>query len=143
MEGTFLADNQFGSDVVFASTGKQGDAQKDLPLAGARAMVIREYPVENLGLDDSQFKRLAWASKRTQTRPRTGAVSRFSSSPPRAPQTPAAQLFLRFRFQEAGPNLDGAHSKAFVCGVMRHAAIFLRPETEGQVQIESAAMERS
>ena len=60
-----------------------------------------------------------------------------------ARQTPAAQLFLRFRFQEAGPNLDGAHSKAFVCGVMRHAAIFLRPETEGQVQIESAAMERS
>ena len=56
--GKFLADNQFGFAVVVASTGKEGDAQKDLTLTEARAMVIREYLVENFGFDDSQLKTL-------------------------------------------------------------------------------------
>jgi phospholipid/cholesterol/gamma-HCH transport system substrate-binding protein len=56
--GEFLANNQFGFAVVVASTGMQGDTQKDLVLTQARAMVVREYLVENFGFDDSQLKTL-------------------------------------------------------------------------------------
>jgi hypothetical protein len=56
--GQFLAENQFGLAVVVASTGMEGDAQKDKTLTEARAMVIREYLVENFGFDDSQLKTL-------------------------------------------------------------------------------------
>lgn len=53
--GEFLAGNQFGVAVVVASTSK-GDSQKSLVLTQARAMVVREYLVENFGFDDSQLK---------------------------------------------------------------------------------------
>ncbi|MGA2167558.1 MAG: MlaD family protein [Terracidiphilus sp.] len=56
--GEFLTQNQFGFAVVVASTGMEGDAQKDLVLTEARAMVVREYLVENFGFDDSQLKTL-------------------------------------------------------------------------------------
>jgi phospholipid/cholesterol/gamma-HCH transport system substrate-binding protein len=54
--GDFLAQTQFGVAVVVVSSGMDGDAQKDLMLTEARAMVIREYLVENFGFDDSQLK---------------------------------------------------------------------------------------
>jgi phospholipid/cholesterol/gamma-HCH transport system substrate-binding protein len=56
--GQFLEQNQFGVAVVVASTGMEGDTQKDLVLTEARAMVIRQYLVENFGFDDSQLKTL-------------------------------------------------------------------------------------
>jgi phospholipid/cholesterol/gamma-HCH transport system substrate-binding protein len=56
--GDFLAQNQFGFAVVVVSTGMEGDTQRDLLLTQARAMVIREYLVENFGFDDSQLKTL-------------------------------------------------------------------------------------
>jgi phospholipid/cholesterol/gamma-HCH transport system substrate-binding protein len=56
--GDFLAANPFGVAVVEVSTGMDGDTQKDLVLTQARAMVIREYLVENFGFDDSQLKTL-------------------------------------------------------------------------------------
>jgi phospholipid/cholesterol/gamma-HCH transport system substrate-binding protein len=56
--GEFLAKNQFGFAVVVVSTGMEGDTQKDLVLTEARAMVVREYLVENFGFDDSQLKTL-------------------------------------------------------------------------------------
>jgi len=56
--GEFLANNQFGFAVVVASAGMEGDTQKDLVLTEARAMVVREYLVENFGFDDSQLKTL-------------------------------------------------------------------------------------
>ena len=56
--GQFLANNQFGFAVVVASTGMEGDTQKDLVLTQARAMVVREYLVENFGFDDGQLKTL-------------------------------------------------------------------------------------
>ncbi|MGA3343324.1 MAG: MlaD family protein [Terracidiphilus sp.] len=56
--GEFLAQNQFGFAVVVVSTGMEGDAQKDLVLTEARAMVVRDYLVENFGFDDSQLKTL-------------------------------------------------------------------------------------
>jgi phospholipid/cholesterol/gamma-HCH transport system substrate-binding protein len=56
--GEFLANNPFAFAVVAVSAGMEGDTQKDLVLTEARAMVIREYLVENFGFDDSQLKTL-------------------------------------------------------------------------------------
>jgi hypothetical protein len=56
--GNYLAQNQFGFAVVVVSNGMEGDTQKDLVLTEARAMVVREYLVENFGFDDSQLKTL-------------------------------------------------------------------------------------
>ena len=64
--GEFLANNQFGFAVVTASAGMEGDTQKDLVLTEARAMVVREYLVENFGFDDSQLKTLGMG-KQTDT----------------------------------------------------------------------------
>jgi hypothetical protein len=56
--GQYLAENQFGFAVVVVSTGMEGDTQKDQVLTEARAMVVREYLVENYGFNDSQLKTL-------------------------------------------------------------------------------------
>ena len=56
--GDFLAQNQFGFAVVAVSTGMEGDAQKEMALTEARAMVVRDYLVQNFGFDDSQLKTL-------------------------------------------------------------------------------------
>jgi hypothetical protein len=56
--GEFLANTQFGFAVVVVSAGKEGDAQKEMLLTGARAMVVREYLVENFGFDDILLKTL-------------------------------------------------------------------------------------
>ncbi len=57
--GEYLADNDFGYAVVVVSAGPEGDTKKDLLLTQARAMIVREYLVENFGFDDSQLKTLA------------------------------------------------------------------------------------
>jgi phospholipid/cholesterol/gamma-HCH transport system substrate-binding protein len=56
--GQFLADTEFGVAVVVVSTSMVGDAQKDLVLTQARAMVVRDYLVGNFSFDDSQLKTL-------------------------------------------------------------------------------------
>jgi phospholipid/cholesterol/gamma-HCH transport system substrate-binding protein len=66
--GEFLANNQFGFAVIVASAGMEGDTQKDLVLTEARAMVVREYLVENFGFDDSQLKTLGMG-KQTDAKP--------------------------------------------------------------------------
>jgi len=69
--GEFLANNAFGFAVVVASAGMEGDTQKDLVLTEARAMVVREYLVENFGFDDSQLKTLGMG-KQTNASPDAG-----------------------------------------------------------------------
>ena len=64
--GEFLAANQFGFAVVVVSTGMEGDTQKNLVLTEARAMVVREYLVDNFGFDDTQLKTLGMG-KQTDT----------------------------------------------------------------------------
>jgi hypothetical protein len=44
----------------------EGDTQKDLVLTEARAMVVREYLVDNFGFDDSQVRTLGMG-KQTDT----------------------------------------------------------------------------
>jgi phospholipid/cholesterol/gamma-HCH transport system substrate-binding protein len=56
--GEYLAANTFGFAVIVTATGMEGDAQKDLVLTEARAMVVREYLVNNFGFDDRQLKTL-------------------------------------------------------------------------------------
>ena len=56
--GEFLAQNQFGFAVIVVSTGMEGDTEKDMVLTEARAMVVRDYLVENFGFDDSHLKTL-------------------------------------------------------------------------------------
>jgi phospholipid/cholesterol/gamma-HCH transport system substrate-binding protein len=65
--GDFLAQSQFGVAVVAVSSGMDGDTQKDLVLTEARAMVIREYLVENFGFDDSQLKTLGLGKQAVTT----------------------------------------------------------------------------
>ncbi|MGD0416280.1 MAG: MlaD family protein [Terriglobales bacterium] len=70
--GEFLANNQFGFAVIVVSAGMEGDTQKDLVLTEARAMVVREYLVENFGFDDSQLKTLGMGKQTTGTKPDGG-----------------------------------------------------------------------
>jgi len=56
--GNFLAQNHFGFAVVVVSSGMEGDAQKNLTLTQARAMVVRQYLVDNFGFDDTNLKTL-------------------------------------------------------------------------------------
>jgi phospholipid/cholesterol/gamma-HCH transport system substrate-binding protein len=70
--GEFLANNQFGFAVIVASAGMEGDTQKDLVLTEARAMVVREYLVENFGFDDSQLKTLGMGKQATGAKPDGG-----------------------------------------------------------------------
>jgi phospholipid/cholesterol/gamma-HCH transport system substrate-binding protein len=56
--GEFLAQNQFGFAVVVVSTGMEGDTPKELTVTEARAMVVREYLVDNFGFDDSRLRTL-------------------------------------------------------------------------------------
>lgn len=56
--GNYLAQNQFGVAVITASTGMEGDSQKDAVLTEARAMIIREYLAGNFGFDNSLLKTL-------------------------------------------------------------------------------------
>jgi len=61
--GQFLADNEFGIAVIVVSTSMAGDTEKDLVLTKARAMVVREYLVENFGFDDAEVKTLGLGKK--------------------------------------------------------------------------------
>jgi outer membrane protein OmpA-like peptidoglycan-associated protein len=65
--GEFLARNPFGLAVIVASTGMEGDTQKDLVLTEARAMVVREYLVVNYGFDDRELKTLGLGKQAGET----------------------------------------------------------------------------
>ena len=61
--GDFLTDTDFGVAVVAALSSMEGDAGKDLVLTQGRALVVREYLVENFGFDDRRLKTLAMGKK--------------------------------------------------------------------------------
>jgi len=61
--GQYLADNEFGIAVIVVSTSMAGDTEKDLVLTQARAMVVREYLVENFAFDDAEVKTLGVGKK--------------------------------------------------------------------------------
>jgi phospholipid/cholesterol/gamma-HCH transport system substrate-binding protein len=93
--GEFLASNQFGVAVVVVSAGKEGDSRKDLLLSEARAMVVREYLVENFGFDDTQLKTLGVGKQTDATSGGDWGMVRIVIYPagteiPRSRQTQAA-----------------------------------------------------
>jgi len=65
--GEFLADTEFGVAVVVVSAGMTGDEQKDLVLTQARAMVVRDYLVNNFSFDDTQLKTLGRGKGKSDT----------------------------------------------------------------------------
>jgi phospholipid/cholesterol/gamma-HCH transport system substrate-binding protein len=69
--GDFLTDSDFGVAVVAVYSSMEGDAGKDLILTQGRALVVREYLVENYGFDDRKLKTLGMG-KKTGTSPETG-----------------------------------------------------------------------
>jgi len=69
--GDFLADNDFGLAVVVAYSSMEGDTGKNLVLTQGRALVVREYLVENFGFDDRQIKTLG-LGKKSGTSPEAG-----------------------------------------------------------------------
>ncbi len=69
--GDFLTEADFGVAVVAVYSSMEGDAAKDLVLTQGRALVIREYLVENFGFDDRKLKTLGMG-KRTGTSPDIG-----------------------------------------------------------------------
>jgi phospholipid/cholesterol/gamma-HCH transport system substrate-binding protein len=69
--GDFLTDTDFGVAVVAVYSSMEGDAAKDLILTQGRALVIREYLVENFGFDDRRLKTLGMG-KMTGTSPQSG-----------------------------------------------------------------------
>jgi hypothetical protein len=62
--GEFLAVNQFGFAVVVVSAGMEGDTQKELILSQARAVVVREYLIQNFEFDDSHLRTLGMGKQR-------------------------------------------------------------------------------
>jgi phospholipid/cholesterol/gamma-HCH transport system substrate-binding protein len=54
--GNYLQGNPFGLAVVAAYTDEKGDTEKDRTLTEARAMVVRDYLVQNFKLDDTRIK---------------------------------------------------------------------------------------
>jgi phospholipid/cholesterol/gamma-HCH transport system substrate-binding protein len=69
--GTYLENNPFGVVVVAARGDMKGDSEKNQVLAEARAMVVRDYLVENFKLDDLRVKTIAFAKS-----PEVGANGR-------------------------------------------------------------------
>jgi len=54
--GKFLETNAFGLAVVSAYTDMKGDTEKNRLLTQARAMVVRDYLVQNFKLEDTRIK---------------------------------------------------------------------------------------
>ena len=69
--GDFLTDTDFGVAVVAAYSSMEGDTGKNLVLTQGRALVVREYLVENFGFDDRRLKTLAMG-KKSGTSPESG-----------------------------------------------------------------------
>jgi phospholipid/cholesterol/gamma-HCH transport system substrate-binding protein len=65
--GDYLSRNPFAFAVVVVSAGAEGDSQKEQLLTEARAMVVREYLVENYGFDDSLLKTLGTGKQTAAT----------------------------------------------------------------------------
>jgi hypothetical protein len=69
--GDFLTDTDFGLAVVVAYSSMEGDTGKNLVLTQGRALVVREYLVENFGFDDRRLKTLGMG-KKSGTSPESG-----------------------------------------------------------------------
>jgi phospholipid/cholesterol/gamma-HCH transport system substrate-binding protein len=72
--GQFLESNSFGSAVVVVSGGMKGDANEVRQLTQARAMVTRDYLVNNFKMDDTRFKTMGLGKAAPNTENDNGVV---------------------------------------------------------------------
>jgi len=89
--GDFLTGTDFGVAVVAVYSSMEGDAAKDMTLTQGRALVIREYLVENFGFDDRKLKTLGMG-KKTGTSPDSGWGTIKILIYPAGTEMPAAKL---------------------------------------------------
>jgi phospholipid/cholesterol/gamma-HCH transport system substrate-binding protein len=83
--GDYLAGNDFGVAVIQVSTGKTGSSDADLTLAQGRALVLRDYIVQQFGFDDSKLKTIA-LGKQTDDNSKDGwGVVKILIYPPGTP----------------------------------------------------------
>jgi hypothetical protein len=71
--GQFLTDTEFGIAVVVVSAGGSGDAQKDLVLTQAPAMVVRDYSLAISPLTTGNSRLWVSAKERARLRNSPGA----------------------------------------------------------------------
>jgi phospholipid/cholesterol/gamma-HCH transport system substrate-binding protein len=92
--GDFLAQNQFGVAVIEVSAGTSGDSKKDEVLTQARAMVIRDYLVQNFGFDDSQLKTMGVGKQTGAAGDPEGSIQIliFPAGTPIPPDKPATAI---------------------------------------------------
>jgi phospholipid/cholesterol/gamma-HCH transport system substrate-binding protein len=87
--GGFLTDTDFGVAVVASYSSMEGDTGKNLVLTQGRALVVREYLVENFGFDDRRLKTLGMG-KKSGTSPESGwGAIRILVYPPGTEMPPA------------------------------------------------------
>jgi phospholipid/cholesterol/gamma-HCH transport system substrate-binding protein len=89
--GDFLTSTDFGVAVVAVYSSMEGDAGKDLVLSQGRALVVREYLVENYGFDDRLLKTMGMG-KKTGASPASGWGSIQILVYPAGTEMPAAKL---------------------------------------------------
>lgn len=107
--GEYLADNQYGLAVVAVSAGMEGDAQKDLTLTEARAMVVREYLVENFGFDDNQLKTFGLGKQSTDAKGDNWGTVRIIIYPPGTEIPPSKQAVAGDSSKPAAqPSMQGS-----------------------------------
>jgi phospholipid/cholesterol/gamma-HCH transport system substrate-binding protein len=64
--GQFLEQEPFGLAVIAASSGMNGDSQKDKLLTEAQALVVRDYLVKNFKFDDTHLKTIGLGKSNTE-----------------------------------------------------------------------------
>jgi len=74
--------------VIEASTGRTGDADKELALSEARSFVIRKYLVENFPLDDTRVKTLGLGKSATASEGGSIEILVYAGSPAVARNAP-------------------------------------------------------
>jgi phospholipid/cholesterol/gamma-HCH transport system substrate-binding protein len=72
--GRSLEQNPFGLAVVVAYNGMKGDAEETRVLTQGRALVVRDYLVENFKMDDTRFKTLGLGKQEQKDAGEAGKV---------------------------------------------------------------------
>jgi len=79
--GQFLESNSFDSAVVVVAGGMKGDMNEVRQLTQARAMVIRDYLVNNFKMDDTRFKTMGLGKNAQNIDNNNGSVEILVYSP--------------------------------------------------------------
>jgi phospholipid/cholesterol/gamma-HCH transport system substrate-binding protein len=79
--GQYLQQNRFGLAVVVAYNGMKGDAEETRVLTQARALVVRDYLVENFKVDDTNLRTLGLGKQQRSDTGEAGKVEILAYPP--------------------------------------------------------------